>query len=114
LADRRSLLQRFRKVSRALAKVVGALAQCVEQSDVLDCDGRLVSKSGGQLYLLFSKWTHLIPGEREDADRRSLAQHRNPQNSTISVESLRKGVFAIGLDVGNMNHLSFEQDPSVN
>src|SRR5262249_11947264 len=71
-------------------------------------------ESGGQLYLLFSKWTHLIPGEREDADRRSLAQHRNAENSTISVESLCKSVFGIGLDVGNMNHLSFEQDPSVN
>src|SRR5262249_21717021 len=61
------------------------------------------------------KWAHLVSGQHEDADCRSLAQHRNAENGAVSAQSLRldNGVFRIGIDVGNMNHLPFEQDPSV-
>ena len=57
-----------------------------------------------------------IPGEHENADRRSLAQHRNAETGLVSAVAVRlgKSVLRIGFEVGNMNHFTFEQDPPEN
>ncbi len=66
------LLQRFRKI-------VGALAQFVEQPRVLDGDDGLLGKVGDQLDLLVGERTDLVPEDGDGADKLAVLDHRNDE-----------------------------------
>src|SRR5262249_38651810 len=70
----RLLLQRFRKLA-------GALALGLEQAHVLNCDHSLVGESLQQIFLCLRDRTGLSPTNDDDANWRTLAQHRHPKQS---------------------------------
>ena len=69
----RLLLQRFREVSGALAEVVGALTQFVEQPRVLDGDDGLGGEVRDQLDLLVGEGSHLLAARCRIAPTSSLS-----------------------------------------
>ena len=69
--------------SKDFGKVIGALAQLIQQARVLDGDHRLIGEGRNELYLLFSKWARLNAHEREDTDRSSLTQKRHAEDSSV-------------------------------
>ena len=61
-------LERFGEVGRAFAEVVGAQAQFVEQSRILDGDDGLRRKIIHQLDLLIGKRTNFFTGQDDGTD----------------------------------------------
>ena len=69
---RRLLLQRF-------GKIIGALAQLVQEPRILYGDDSLAGKARYQSYLLVSERTNLLAVYGERTDQFILLQHRNCQ-----------------------------------
>ena len=67
------LAERLQFLDRA-AQFVGALAQLVKQSRILDRDHRLVGKGGDQSDLLVGERLDPLARQDQNADRRALAQ----------------------------------------
>ena len=82
----RLLLQRFCEVGRAFAKVVGALAQFVEQPRVLDGDDGLRGEILDQFDLLVGEGTNFLTVKRERTNQLVLLQHRNSQKRPYTPE----------------------------
>ena len=59
-ADDAQYLRRRRLLLQGLAKVVGALAQLIEQARVLDCDDGLIGEILNQLDVLVGERAHLL------------------------------------------------------
>ena len=97
LAGRGLLLQRF-------GEIVGALAQFVEQTCVLDGDHRLRGEILHQLDLLVGEGTHLLAVDNESADQLVVLEHRHAQcrsRSTQFGRRARSGTRRIILDMGD-------------
>src|SRR5262249_31730525 len=67
-----------------------------------------------QLDLLLGKWPHLGTRQCQNADRDALAQHRNAEDRAVAAQPLGlcPGVVRVGQDIGDMDHLPFQQGPS--
>src|SRR6516164_3688170 len=88
------------------------LTQFVKQPGILDRNDCLVCKGRHQLDLLLGKGVHFIAGQREHADRRSLAQKWNTEAGSISKRPLVvvRAVFGVCQCIRNMNWPSFQND----
>ena len=71
----------------------------------------MVGKGRDQFDLLVSERPHFRTGQNQDANRDTLAQHRNGENGAEIAQPLplQEGVFWISLYVGDMNQSTFEQ-----
>ena len=69
LAERAQLLDRLRQRGRAVA-------QFVEQPDILDGDDGLAREIGDQLDLLLAEWAHLLAVDGDRPDQLVLLEHR--------------------------------------
>src|SRR5262249_56218912 len=85
-----------------------------EQTNILDRDCCLVGESRYQLDLLIGERTHFETRQRQNADRRPLAQHRNTEDGAKAAQLSRliKSVIGIRLHIGNMNDLALKQGSS--
>ena len=99
--------QRARKLSRAGPKLL-------EQPYVLDGDRRLVGKGSDQFDLLVGERPHLGAGQREYADRHTIAHHRHAQHGAEFTDPLRLGESIVGIRhyVRNMDDDPLEQGAS--
>src|SRR6266568_5260029 len=67
LARRRLLFERFTKLATTRLHLV-------EQTNILDCDHRLVGEGSDQLDLLISEWRYYLPAQCQHADWIAFAQ----------------------------------------
>ena len=81
LGGRRLLLQRLGQLARARLHLV-------EQPHVLDRDHRLVGERGDEFDLLVGEGPDGRAGQRQHADRHSLAQQRHAQRSPVFSDPL--------------------------
>src|SRR6516162_9602620 len=96
----RLLLQRLSKVSGALAKVVGALTQFVEQPRVLDGDNSLSGEILDQRDLLVSEGKYFTAVNADDANKGIVLQHRYGQASANASQFDRLDHSRVALNVG--------------
>ena len=77
-------------------------------------DRCLVGKRGHQFDVLLRKRAYADPGQGENADRRPFSQHWHAQDRTKFPPSLGlvEGVFRIGQDIGDVDHMAFKQGSS--
>src|SRR5262245_53980667 len=96
LGGGRLLLQRF--------------AQVVEETGVLDGDGRLVGKGGDQLDLLVGERPHLGACQPKSPNWNAVPQHWNAEIGAKAPKSLRfrPVIIGVSLHIGNMNNLPFK------
>src|SRR5262245_63627340 len=85
-------------------------AQFVEETGVLDGDGRLVGEGGDQLDLLVGERPHLGTRQPKSPNWNAVPQHRNAEIGAKAPKSLRFGpvILGISLHIGNMNNLPFK------
>ena len=93
-------------------KIVGALAQLVEQARVLDGDDGLRGEVLDQLDLLVGEGPHFLAIDRDRADQLVVLEHRHIQQSPESSEidgghedRLALDIGCLGSDVGDMDGL---------
>src|SRR5215510_15937678 len=98
------LLQRF-------GEIVGALAQFVKQSRVLNGDNGLIGEILDQLDLLVSEWLHFRARQSQNADGGAFAQHWNAEHGAEAAQPLGLGPNMISVDthVRDMNGPTFQQ-----
>src|SRR5262245_21600836 len=95
-----------------MGKVVGTLAQLVEQARVLDGNHSLLGKIVDQLDLLVGKRPHLLAIDGDRAEERTFLEHRHAEGGATAAE-IREGdqpriafeIWRHGADVVDMHHL---------
>src|SRR6266568_4693128 len=102
-----------RLVLARLRKLPALVLDFVEQVDVLDRDHGLIGESRRQLDLFVGERPHDAPGEKDDADRPSLAQQRDPERGTMArpMCKLPRREVRIGWNIRYMNRSALEHGP---
>jgi hypothetical protein len=84
----------------------------LEQAHVLDGDDGLVGEGVGEFDLLIGERPHRAAAQNDDTNRIAFAQQRHTENGveTSPPNDFLHRVFGIGLDVGDMDRLSLQQN----
>ena len=90
----RHFSERAQLLDRA-AKLIGALAQLVQQSRILDGDDGLRGEARNQRDLLLREGTDFLPGQRKRTDRFLLLQHRNSHVRPYTAEFDGRHIFRV-------------------
>ncbi len=90
---------------------MGSGFHAFKQTHILNRDHCLVGKCLDQLDLLLVNGLTLRAGQRQNADRTTLAQQRHAEivRKPPNRCDLAEGVFTIGSHIGDLNNLAFEK-----
>src|SRR6516162_10398843 len=90
---------------QGFSEIIGALAQLVKQSRVLDGDDSLRGEVLDQLDLFLGEWPHLGAVDEESADQLVRFEHRNRNARSRTAISDRRTLLLFGRPVHNMDYL---------
>src|SRR4030095_8015813 len=79
------------------------LFRLIEQAHVLDGDDRLVGEALEKLDLALRERPHHHPGDTNDSDTHTVADHRHEENATEALFLLRRDESKLGCDIGGVH-----------
>ncbi len=85
-ADHPENLGRRGLLLQGLGKIIGALAQLVEQARVLDGDDGLIGEAREQLDLLVGEWAGLLAVDHNGPDQLVVLEHRDREYGAIAAQ----------------------------
>src|SRR5262249_25065599 len=85
-----------------------------KQTDILNCDSRLVSECGRQFGLFIGEWADRVARQHDDSNWSSFAHKRDTEHGTESTELLpfSQGVFRVGGNVVDLDWSTFSDRAS--